>query len=60
MVHMLQDELTMVMRLSGTPTVDSITSNHVITRNLADHIVPLPTDHLVQGTYQPLQPAARM
>merc|ERR1719378_106569 len=25
MVHMLQDELQMVMRLSGTPTVDSIT-----------------------------------
>merc|ERR1712151_1012772 len=59
MVHMLQDELLMVMRLSGTPDIPSITSNHVITRNLADHVVPLPTDNLVQGTYMPLMPAAR-
>jgi len=60
MVHMLQDELTMVMRLSGTPKVSSITDQHVITRNLADHIVPLPADHLVHSTYMPLQPAARL
>mmetsp|Transcript_134205 Transcript_134205/g.428847 ORF Transcript_134205/g.428847 Transcript_134205/m.428847 type:complete len:279 (-) Transcript_134205:400-1236(-) len=60
MVHMLQDELTMVMRLSGCPTVASITNEHVITRNLADHIVPLPADHLTMGTYMPLLPAARM
>merc|ERR1719454_482935 len=49
MVHMLQDELMMVMRLSGTPDIKSITPAHVITRNLADHIVPLPQDHLVGG-----------
>merc|ERR1719281_254625 len=54
MVHMLQDELTMVMRLSGTPDVTSITSNH------SDHIVPLPADNLVQKTYMPLLPAARL
>jgi len=60
MVHMLQDELQMVMRLSGTPTVASITPAHVITRNLADHIVPLPQDNLVMGTYMPLMPAARL
>jgi len=60
MVHMLQDELQMVMRLSGTPNVASITSNHVITRNLADHVVPLPQDNLVMGTYMPLMPAARL
>merc|ERR1719462_575234 len=46
MVHMLQDELMMVMRLSGTPDVASITEKHVITKNLADHIVPLPADNL--------------
>jgi len=60
MVHMLQDELQMVMRLSGTPTVASITDKHVITKNLADHIVPLPADNLTMGTYMPLLPAARM
>merc|ERR1711868_366335 len=36
MVHMLQDELQMVMRLSGTPDIPSITPEHCITRNLAD------------------------
>jgi len=60
MVHMLQDELQMVMRLSGCPTVQSITEAHVITRNLADHIVPLPADHLTEGTYMPLMAAARL
>jgi len=60
MVHMLMDELQMVMRLSGTPNVASITHEHVITRNLADHIVPMPVDHLVQKTYMPLMPAARL
>ena len=44
MVHMLQDELQMVMRLAGTPNIPSITEKHVITTNLADHIVPLPLD----------------
>merc|ERR1719394_1291644 len=56
MVHMLQDELLMVMRLSGTPDVASLTPQHCITRNLADHIVPLPQDNLVQKTYMPLMP----
>jgi len=60
MVQMFQDELQMVMRLSGTPNTASIVPNRVITKNLADHIVPLPTDHLVAGTYMPLKPAARL
>lgn len=60
MVHMLQDELLMVMRLSGTPKISSITPSHVITKNLSDHIVPLPMDHLVDRTYVPLSPAARL
>eukprot|EP00913_Durusdinium_trenchii_P029541 g27692.t1 len=60
MVHMLQDELQMVMRLSGTPDIPSITEKHVIITNLADHIVPLPTDFLTQRTYQGLEPAAKL
>eukprot|EP00930_Biecheleria_cincta_P026726 TRINITY_DN187_c0_g1_i2.p1 TRINITY_DN187_c0_g1~~TRINITY_DN187_c0_g1_i2.p1 ORF type:complete len:513 (-),score=128.16 TRINITY_DN187_c0_g1_i2:390-1928(-) len=60
MVHMLQDELQMVMRLSGTPNVASITEKHVLTTNLADHIVPLPVDNLTAGTYQALEPAAKL
>lgn len=60
MVNMLQDELQMVMRLSGTPDVKTITPGHVIAKNLSDHIVPLPLDHLVARTYEPLAPAARL
>ncbi|CAJ1435998.1 unnamed protein product [Effrenium voratum] len=60
MVHMLQDELQMVMRLAGTPDIPSITEKHVITTNLADHIVPLPVDHLTMKTYQGLEPAAKL
>jgi len=60
MVHMLQDELMMVMRLSGTPDIKSITEKHVITTNLADHIVPLPMDFLTARTYQGLEPAAKL
>lgn len=60
MVHMLQDELQMVMRLSGTPDIKSITRNHVIDKNLADRIVPLPLDNLTHKTYMPLLPAAKM
>merc|ERR1712083_878008 len=53
MVHMLQDELQMVMRLSGTPNISSITEDRVIARNLSDHIVPLPADNLTEKTYMP-------
>jgi len=60
MTHMLQDELQMVMRLSGTPDVASITEKHVLANNLGDHIVPLPQDNLVNKTYMPLMPAARL
>eukprot|EP00405_Crypthecodinium_cohnii_P022454 CAMPEP_0206465972 /NCGR_PEP_ID=MMETSP0324_2-20121206/28164_1 /ASSEMBLY_ACC=CAM_ASM_000836 /TAXON_ID=2866 /ORGANISM="Crypthecodinium cohnii, Strain Seligo" /LENGTH=511 /DNA_ID=CAMNT_0053938965 /DNA_START=70 /DNA_END=1605 /DNA_ORIENTATION=+ len=60
MADLLQDELTMVMRLSGTPAVKDITPSHVITRNLADHFVPLPCDNLQSSTYQPLLPASRI
>jgi len=60
MVHLLQDELQMVMRLSGTPSIKDITREHVITKNLSDHIVALPTDYLMESTYMPLLPASRM
>merc|ERR1719203_909342 len=60
MVRMLQDELQMVMRLSGTPDIASITEQHVLATNLGDHIVPLPQDNLTSKTYIPLMPAARL
>ena len=50
MVHMLQDELQMVMRLSGTLLIASISAEHVTAMCLGDHIVPLPIDNLVHMT----------
>jgi L-lactate dehydrogenase (cytochrome) len=60
MVSLLQDELHMVMRLSGTPNIGNITRKHVIIKNLADHVVPLPADQLGQHSYVPLKVAARL
>jgi len=60
MVHMLQDELLMVMRLSGTPSIAHITPNHVITSNLNDRVVMVPQDSLTQRTYESLKPAAKL
>merc|ERR1711963_324775 len=37
MVQMLQDELQMVMRLSGTQNITSITRDHVITKSRRPH-----------------------
>jgi len=51
---MLQDELLMVMRLSGAPNVESLTLELGITKNFGDHIVPQPMDYLVQKTYMKL------
>eukprot|EP00929_Paragymnodinium_shiwhaense_P050250 TRINITY_DN2530_c0_g2_i1.p1 TRINITY_DN2530_c0_g2~~TRINITY_DN2530_c0_g2_i1.p1 ORF type:complete len:513 (-),score=152.97 TRINITY_DN2530_c0_g2_i1:509-2047(-) len=60
MVDLLRDELQMVMRLAGTPSIKDITRNRVDIHNLADHIVPQPTNWLATTTYQPLVPAARI
>merc|ERR1711976_1016214 len=60
MVNMFLDELRMVMRLSGTPSINDITPGHVITTNLQHHIVPTPFNSLQQRTYEPLMPAARL
>jgi L-lactate dehydrogenase (cytochrome) len=54
-IEMLRDELVMTMRLMGTPTVQDIRSDMVITRNLADHAALVP-DSLSNSVYQPLVP----
>eukprot|EP00939_MAST-03C_sp_MAST-3C-sp1_P000864 g864.t1 len=55
MVRLLKEELTMVMRLMGTPTIESISRRHVATRSLKYHAGSFPRDNLMLDTYQPLQ-----
>ena len=58
MVRLLKDELTMVMRLMGTPTVADIGPSHVLTRNLGDHFAAQAGDGLARHTYEPLRTQA--
>jgi len=53
--QIFKDELEMHMRLMGTPTIADMKPSMVITKNLPDHFVPVPTDHLSRGTYEPLR-----
>jgi L-lactate dehydrogenase (cytochrome) len=53
-VELLKDELQNTMQLMGTPTIQHIKPEMVITRNIADHFVPSPKDYLSSDTYVPL------
>ena len=54
MLQLFADELTMVMRLMGTPTIQDITSNHVTATSLSLHTGSNVRDHLMLNTYEPL------
>jgi len=54
-IEMLHEELILVMKLLGTPTLNDIRPEMVITRNLSDHTVFI-TDSLSSSIYQPLVP----
>merc|ERR1711990_124484 len=47
MVQILKDELTMVMRLMGTPTIAHLEPGMVQTRNISDHFVSQARDNLL-------------
>lgn len=53
-IEILRDELVMCMGLMGTPTIGDIKREMAITKNLADHFVPVPKDYLRERTYEPL------
>jgi L-lactate dehydrogenase (cytochrome) len=59
-VQIFKDEMEMHMRLMGTPTIADMTPDMVITRNVADHFSPGPTDFLSQQVYDPLPLATRI
>ncbi len=60
MCSLFKEELTMVMRLMGTPTIADITQNHVLYSNLMTHVPAQARDHLQLDTYEPLRPATKI
>jgi L-lactate dehydrogenase (cytochrome) len=60
MCSLFKDELTMVMRLMGTPSIADITEDHVLYSNLMSHIPAQARDHLQVDTYEPLRPATKI
>lgn len=55
-IQLLQDEMEMVMRLMGAPTIPDITASMVCTRSLSMHVSTFPKDHLAAKTYERLEP----
>ncbi|KAI8139565.1 FMN-dependent dehydrogenase-domain-containing protein [Fennellomyces sp. T-0311] len=56
LIQLLQDELEMCMRLMGAPTVKHIQRGMVDIRNLKDHFVANPVDHLSHSAYERMVP----
>lgn len=54
-IELLKEEMEMNMRLLGTPTIKDIGPQHVITKNLSDHVGPPAMDNLAQQVYIPLE-----
>jgi L-lactate dehydrogenase (cytochrome) len=57
MSSIFKEELTMVMRLMGTPSIADISEEHVLCENLATHVPAQARDHLQLDAYEPLKPA---
>ncbi|CAO3627949.1 unnamed protein product [Cunninghamella blakesleeana] len=61
--HLLQlyrNELEMVMRLMGAPTIKHINKSMVDIRNLKDHFVSNPTDFLAYHSYEQMIPRGKL
>jgi L-lactate dehydrogenase (cytochrome) len=54
MLQLFAEELTMVMRLMGTPTIQDINPSHVISTSLTSHFGSTLRDNLMLNTYEPL------
>ena len=53
---MLEDELTVTMRLMGRAALADVRSDSVDARGLCVHVGAPPRDHLAERTYEPLAP----
>ncbi|THB75263.1 MAG: hypothetical protein D6B25_12270 [Desulfobulbaceae bacterium] len=60
MCALFKEELTMVMRLMGTPSIGNISAAHVLHDSLNSHVPAQACDHLQLDTYEPLRPATKI
>lgn len=60
MCSLFKEELTMVMRLMGTPRIADITEDHVLYSDLMTHVPAQARDHLQLDTYESLRPATKI
>lgn len=58
LVQLLKDELEMVMRLMGTPTIADIKPEMVDIRNIKSHSGSFPSDHLALSVYDSMRTRA--
>ncbi|KAJ3307191.1 hypothetical protein HDU76_004689, partial [Blyttiomyces sp. JEL0837] len=57
LVDVLKEEMEMVMRLMGCPSIKDIRRDMVITKDLDRHVGMVLRDHLHEGVYEPLRPS---
>ncbi|KAG2186716.1 hypothetical protein INT44_002942 [Umbelopsis vinacea] len=55
LVQLLKDELEMVMRLMGTPTVADIKPEMIDLRNIKSHVGSIPSDNLALSVYDSMR-----
>ncbi|KAI8059998.1 uncharacterized protein B0P05DRAFT_581422 [Gilbertella persicaria] len=60
LVELLQDEFEMVMRLMGVTRIADIKPEMVDIRNIKDHFVSNPVDHLFNSAYERMQPRGQL
>ncbi|CEP18022.1 hypothetical protein [Parasitella parasitica] len=60
LLELLQHEFEMVMRLMGVTRIEDIKPEMVDIRNIKDHFVANPTDHLANSSYERMQPRGNL
>ncbi|KAI8328709.1 hypothetical protein BC941DRAFT_363523 [Chlamydoabsidia padenii] len=60
LLNLYKNELEMVMRLMGAPTLKDITRSMVDIRNIKDHFVANPTDYLAHHAYDQMLPRGNL
>ncbi|KAG2207031.1 hypothetical protein INT46_001876 [Mucor plumbeus] len=60
LLELFQNEFEMVMRLMGVTRIEDIKPEMVDIRNIKDHFVANPVDHLANASYERMQPRGNL